>query len=164
MASPPLSPPLIEAPVDRHVAPHRDPQALTAAVTLYLQTGLRRGNGVIVIASPAHTDLFLNRLRADDLDPGVFFKSGQLELHDAELTLRKFMRHDLPNWEDFRHAIGAIFERARAFGRGRTRVYGETVHVLRHEGKQEAAIQLEAYWNELARLYRFSRFGRSGNQ
>src|SRR6267154_5393107 len=88
--------PLIEAPANRHFAQlHRDPGALTAAVTLYLQTGLRRGNGVVVIASPEHTDLFLMRLREEDLDPGTFLKSGQLELHDAELTLRKFMRNDM---------------------------------------------------------------------
>src|SRR2546423_15672902 len=99
---------LIEAPVNRHFAQlHRDPQALTDAVTLYLETGLRRGNGVVVIATPGHADRFLNRLRENDLDPGVFLKSGQLELHDAELTLRKFMHNDVPDWQDFRRAMAA---------------------------------------------------------
>ncbi|HLZ44310.1 MAG TPA: MEDS domain-containing protein [Gemmatimonadales bacterium] len=150
---------LIDAPVHRHFAQlHRDPQVLTEAVTLYLQTGLRRGNGVVVIATPDHIDLFLNQLRREDLDPGTYLKSGQLELHDAELTLRKFMRNDVPDWEDFRRAMAAVFERVRAFGRGTTRAYGEMVNVLWHEGKQEAAIRLEEYWNELARLYPFSLF------
>jgi len=159
MSSPLVSALLIEAPVNRHFAQlHSDPQTLTDAVTLYLQTGLRRGNGVVVIASPAHTELFFKRLREDDLDPGVFLKTGQLELHDAELTLRKFMRNDMPEWEDFRRAMGAIFERVRAFGRGTTRAYVEVVNMLWHEGKQEAAIRLEEYWNELARLYPFSLF------
>ena len=111
-----------------------------------------------MIATPEHTDLFLTRLRRNELDPGVFLKSGQLELHDAELTLRKFMRHDVPDWGDFRQAIGAVFERVRAFGRGTTRAYGEMVNVLWQEGKPEAAIQLEEYWNDLARLYPFSLF------
>lgn len=159
-----LTPPLvsallIEAPVNRHFAQlHRDPQALTSAVTLYLETGLRRGNGVVVIASPVHTDRFLTQLREHDIDPGVYLKSGQLELHDAELTLRKFMRNDQPDWDDFRKAAGAIFDRVRAFGRGTTRAYGEMVNLLWQEGKQEAAIRLEEYWNELARLYPFSLF------
>src|SRR5258708_5643584 len=109
MSSPPVSELLIEAPTNRHFAQlHSDPEALTDAVTLYLQTGLRRGNGVVVIASPEHTDLFLTRLRADELDPGAFLKSGQLELHDAELTLRKFMRNDMPDWEDFPHPLPSI--------------------------------------------------------
>src|SRR6266705_1901323 len=159
MSSPPVSALLIEAPVNRHFAQlHRDSQALTDAVTLYLETGLRRGNPVVVIASRKHTDLFLTRLREDELDPGTFLKSGQLELHDAELTLRKFMRNDMPDWEDFRRAMASIFERVRAFGRGTTRAYVEMVNMLWHEGKQEAAIRLEEYWNELARLYPFSLF------
>lgn len=150
---------MIEAPVNRHFAQlHRDPQALTDAVTLYLETGLRRGNPVVVIAAPVHADLFLTRLREDGLDPAVFLKSGQLELHDAELTLRKFMCNDTPDWEDFRHAIGSVLERVRAFGRGATRAYGEMVNLLWQEGRQAAAIRLEEYWNELARLYPFSLF------
>src|SRR6266540_3933007 len=43
-------------------------------------------------------------------------------------------------------------------GRGTTRVYSETVNLLWQEGKQEAAIRLEEYWNELARQYPFSLF------
>jgi hypothetical protein len=159
MAAPLVSALLIEAPVNRHFAQlHRDPQALTDAVTLYLETGLRRGNPVVVIAAPVHTDLFLTRLRDDDLDPATFLKSGQLELHDAELMLRKFMCNDTPDWEDFRRAIGSVLERVRAFGRGTTRAYGEMVNLLWQEGKPSAAIRLEEYWNELARLYPFSLF------
>jgi MEDS: MEthanogen/methylotroph, DcmR Sensory domain len=150
---------LIEAPVNRHFAQlHRDPQALTEAVTLYLETGLRRGNGVVVIAIPAHVERFLASLRDKDIDAGQYLKSGQLELHDAEVTLRKFMRGSTPDWDDFRKTIGAVFERVQAFGRGTTRAYGEMVNVLWQEGKQEAAIRLEEHWNELARLYPFSLF------
>ena len=51
MSSPPVSELLIEAPANRHFAQlHSDPEALTEAVTLYLRTGLGRGNGVVVIA------------------------------------------------------------------------------------------------------------------
>ncbi|MFN2572753.1 MAG: MEDS domain-containing protein [Gemmatimonadales bacterium] len=150
---------LIEAPVNRHFAQlHRDADALTDAVTLYLQTGLRRGNGVVVIATPLHIDLFFARLRDDGLDPGLYLKSGQLEVHDAASTLKMFMRKDTPDWEDFRRSVGLVLERVRAFGRGTTRAYGEMVNLLWHEGRQEAAIRLEEYWNELARLYPFSLF------
>src|SRR5437762_3358442 len=159
MSSPPVSALLIEAPVNRHFAQlHRDPEALADAVALYLQTGLRRGNPVVVIACPLHTDLFLTRLREDELDTAVFLKSGQLELHDAEQTLRKFMRNDMPDWEDFRRAMASVFERVRAFGRGTTRAYAETVNLLWQEGKQDAAIRLEDFWNEFARLYPFALF------
>lgn len=150
---------LIDAPINRHFAQlHRDPQALTEAVTVYLETGLLRGDGVVVIATRRHTDLFRTRLREDGFDPGVYIKSGQLELHDAELTLRKFMRNDMPDWEDFRRAVGAMFERIRAFRHGMTRAYADLVDVLWQEGRVEAAIRLEDYWNELARQYPFALF------
>jgi len=159
MAAPVVRDLLIDAPANRHFAQlHRDPQDLADAVTIYLETGLRRGNGVVVIATPQHTDLFLTRLRANDLDPSMFLKSGRLELHDAELTLRKFLRNDTPDWQDFRHAMASIFERLRAFGRGTTRAYSGMVDLLWQEGKQAAAIRLEEYWNELGRVYPFSLF------
>ncbi len=159
MAAPPVDALLIEAPVDRHFAQlHSDPQTLTDAVTLYLQTGLQRGNGVVVIASRVLTDHFVRRLREDDCDPGALLKSGQLELHDAELTLRKFMCNETPDWEDFLRAMGSIFERVRAFGRGTTRVYDGMVNLLWHEGRPDAAIRVEEYWNDLARRYPFSLF------
>src|SRR6266568_3702384 len=128
MADPLVNTLLIEAPANRHFAQlHRDPQALADAVSVYLETGLRRGNGVVVIASPKHTELFLGRLRADDLDPGAFLKSGQLELHDAELTLRKWMGHHKADRDGFPRAMGANFGRGGGFGRGTTRAYEEMV-------------------------------------
>jgi len=68
------------------------------------------------------------------------------------------MRNDMPDWEDFRRAMAAIFERIRAFGRGTTRAYQEMVSLLWREGKQRAAIGFEEYWNELGLLYPFSLF------
>lgn len=151
--------PLIEAPANRHFAQlHRDPRALTDAVTSYLEKGLRQGNPVVVIAVRGHAGLFLNRLREDGLDPSTFVRSGQLELHDAALTLRKFMRNDEPDWQDYRHAMASVFERVRAFGRGTTQAYSEMANLLWQDGKPEAAIRLEEYWNELAPQYPFSLF------
>jgi MEDS: MEthanogen/methylotroph, DcmR Sensory domain len=150
---------LIEAPVNRHFAQlHRDAHGLTDAVTLFLETGLRRGNSVVVIAVPNHVDRFLARMRENELDPGLYQKAGQLEIHDAEECLSRFMRHGMPDWETFRQTIGGVLERVRVFGRGTTRAYGEMVNLLWQEGKPEAAIRLEEYWNELARLYPFSLF------
>src|SRR6267154_145890 len=159
MSSPLLREPLTEAPSNRHFAQlHRDPGALTEAVTSYLETGLRQGNPVVVIAAPGHAGLFLPRLREDGLDLSAFLRSGQLELHDAELTLRKFMRNDEPDWQDFRHAMASVFDRIRAFGRGTTQAYSEMANLLWQDGKQEAAIRLEEYWNELAPAFSFSLF------
>src|SRR5436309_15612758 len=122
MADPCVDVLLLEAPVNRHFALlHADARTLTHAVTEYVQTGLQRGNGVVVIASHALTDLLLTRLREEEVDPGVHLKSGRLELHNAELTLRRFTRKDTPDWKDFRWTMSAISERVRAVGRGSAR-------------------------------------------
>jgi hypothetical protein len=150
---------LIEAPVNRHFAQlHRDERGLTESVNLFVATGLRRGNSVVVIATPEHTALFRNRMREDELDPTRLEESGQLEMLDAHACLSGFMRDGMPSWDEFRQTIGTVLERVRAFGRGTTRAYGEMVNVLWQDGKPEAAIRLEEYWNELARLYPFSLF------
>lgn len=150
---------LIEAPVNRHFAQlHRDPQALTDAVSLFLETGLRRGNSVVVVAVREHTELFLQRLRENELDPKSLRKAGQLEMLDAETVMAQFMRNGAPDWPEFRRTVGSILDRVRTNGRGTTRVYGEMVNVLWQQGHTHAAIRLEEFWNELARIYPFSLF------
>ena len=157
--SPLVSALLIEAPVNRHFAQlHADQQGLTDSVNLYLEIGLRRGNAVVVIASPEHAELFRYRMREHDLDPALFQKAGQLEMLDAHECLSAFMRGGMPSWDEFRETVGGVLERVRAFGRGTTRAYGEMVNLLWQDGQPEAAIRLEEYWNELARLYPFSLF------
>lgn len=148
---------LIEAPVNRHIAQlHRNPESLKEAVGLFVETGLRRGNGVVVIATPSHTELLLQRLHQNGLDPEEHRRSGQLEILDAEAVLGRFMHGGVPDWTDFRHTVGTVLESVQAFGRSITRAYGEMVNLLWQEGNPEAAIRLEEYWNELARLYPFS--------
>jgi len=54
--------------------------------------------------------------------------------------------------------MASVFERVRAFGRDTTQAYSEMTNLLWQDGRPEAAIRLEEYWNELARLYPFSLF------
>ncbi|MGH7606988.1 MAG: MEDS domain-containing protein [Gemmatimonadales bacterium] len=145
--------------MNRHFAQlHRDPVALTDAVSLFVETGLRRGNGVVCVAEPAHSDLVLTRVRDMDMDPGAFLKSGQLEVLDARATLAQVTVGDMPDWVEFRRVLGEVLDRVRLCGRGTTRVYGEMVNVLWRDGRAPAAIRMEEFWNELARVYQFSLF------
>src|SRR5438874_10987280 len=106
MSSSLLSALLIEAPVNRHFAQlHRDPQALTEAVTLFLETGLRRGNGVVVIATTVLAERFLARLRQSGVDPGAVLSSGPLVLRVAGGGLCLLLRVDQSAWAVFRVAL-----------------------------------------------------------
>jgi len=159
MPSSDISALLIEAPVNRHFAQlHRNTRSLTEAVGLFAETGLRRGNGVVAIATSDHTEKLLERLAQNGLDPEEFRRSGQLEILDAESMLSRFMHGDRPDWTDFKHTVGTVLESVQAFGRNVTRAYGEMVNILWQDGRAHAAIRLEEYWNELARLYPFSLF------
>jgi hypothetical protein len=57
-----------------------------------------------------------------------------------------------------RHTFQTSCDKAQAFGQGAPRAYGEMVNVLWKNGQEAAAIRLEEYWNDLARLYPFSLF------
>lgn len=154
-----LSALLIEAPVGRHFAQlHRDGQSLGESVSLFVQTGLRRGNGVVTIAEASHCEILLQRLGEADLDAEQYRRSGQLVILDADEILARFMRRGMPDWLRFRQAIGTVLESVQAFGQSTTRAYGEMVNILWRDGNQLAAIRLEEYWNELARQYPFSLF------
>lgn len=149
---------LIEAPVGRHFAQlHRTTDTLIESVGLYVVTGLRRGHGVIVIATPVNTEALLRYAWYYDLDTEPLQRSGRLVILDAHEMLERFMHRGMPDWHAFRRLVGAALEGVTAAG-GSVRAYGEMVNVLWQQGRHEAAIQLEDFWNELARLHPFSLF------
>lgn len=158
-ASPDSNTLLIHAPVGRHFAQmHRDNAGLVDSVALFTEAGLRKGTAVVLLATKSNAEMVLDRLSRPDFDVESYRKSGQLELHDAEAILNRFMRAGMPEWSDFKRAIGPILDGAQAFGQGAPRAYGEMVNVLWKKGQEEAAIRLEEFWNDLARFYPFSLF------
>lgn len=150
---------LTEAPAGRHFAQmHKDAYALAEAVGVFVGTGLRRGDAVIIVVPSSHTSLYLQRLKCSDRDLDAWQTSGQLTVLDSQEILGRFMQGDMPVWEEFRAAVGQIIESAKRAGRTTTRVYGEMVSDLWRAGHTAAAIRLEEYWNELARLHQFCLF------
>jgi len=135
---------------DHIVQTYQDRAFLAEAVAEYLGTGLRRGEAAIIIARPAHSEAFLQKL-AGVGDP------GQLVVLDAEQTLARFMVDGMPQWNAFREVIGGLIAQVR-LQYPAVRAYGEMVDILWQEGQRDAAIRLEEYWNELTRLQTFSLF------
>lgn len=135
---------------DHIVQTYQDPAFLADAVAEYLGAGLRRGEAAIVIARPQHVAQFREKLGT----PG---ERGQLIILDAEETLARFMADGMPQWNAFHEAIGGLIAQVR-LQYPAVRAYGEMVDILWQEGKREAAIRLEEFWNELTRLQTFSLF------
>ena len=150
---------LTRAPAGRHLCQfHHDPEKLSRAVSLFAGTGLHRGDGVVIVATPEHTALFLRDLERMEIDASGYQVAGALVLLDAEETLAQFMRGEMPDWNRFRQAIASVLESVGASSRGATRAYGEMVSVLWRQGNTRGAIRLEEYWNELNRSHPFTLF------
>lgn len=133
-----------------------DDYALTACVGRFLGEGLRAAQPCIVIATPTHRRAFNAYLKTLGVDVDALHTS-QIVWLDARETLSAFMEGNRPNAELFHATVGNVFEKMVADRRYVTvRAYGEMVDLLWRDGKQDAAIALEALWNDLAARYAFA--------
>jgi hypothetical protein len=78
---------LAEAPAGRHIAQfHRNSESLTDSVYTFVEGGLRRGDSVVVIATPELTDGLTARLSQNKLYPDALSQAGKIGLLDAPAT------------------------------------------------------------------------------
>ncbi len=134
-----------------------DEKALTSNVGHYLWEGLSRGEGVLVIATPEHRDLFSEYLTNLGANVSDLIASKQFVIWDARHTLTQFMIDGQPDWERFEKTIRGAMRtvRPRAGAEG-LRAYGEMVGVLWTARQFAAAIRLEQLWNRLLEQSAFS--------
>jgi hypothetical protein len=72
-------------------------------------------------------------------------------MYDAENTLATFMIRNRPDRALFKQSVGALLADARKHALGNDvglTVFGEMVAVLWDQNKKQAALELEALWNE----------------
>lgn len=147
---------LVEAPQNRHFCQiHRDPQLLAATIGIFVESGLKRGESVLVVASGSQRAALVERIAAAGMDAAALQARGRLQLLDSRLLLARFMRGGTPDPAEFRKTVGKLVESSVVPDRA-LRIYGEMVNDLWRAGNTAAAIRLEELWNELARHYRFS--------
>ncbi|HYE99844.1 MAG TPA: MEDS domain-containing protein [Planctomycetota bacterium] len=146
-------------PADHLVQFYGDEACLAQNVSLYLREGAERGDGMILIATSAHADLFARHLRAAGTDPDELSRAGRLVVLDAERTLSQFLVDGLPDWERFDSVVGGVVRSARRrAGSAGIRAYGEMVDLLWRAGRLAAATRLEEFWNRLLARDRFGLF------
>jgi hypothetical protein len=140
---------------DHLVQVYQDEAFLAEAVGDYALAGLRAGEAVLLVVTPAHRRLFLRRLAALGLYPDEALRRGQLRILDAGETLALFMLDGKPQSRAFHQKIGGVLTELR-WQYPAVRVYGEMVDVLWREGLRDAAMELEELWNALGALQAFS--------
>jgi KaiC/GvpD/RAD55 family RecA-like ATPase len=128
-----------------------DDSALIKRLSGIVTSGLHVGNSVVIVATAAHRDLLIKDLREFGINIRSYARAGRYVMYDAEETLATFMVQGKPDRELFMRSVGGILsdarKRALSDGFGLT-VFGEMVAVLWEQGKKEAALELEALWNE----------------
>jgi hypothetical protein len=126
-------------------------------LTRFVGTALIGGDAALVIATRAHRDGLTKRLRGRGFDVSVPRDEGRYLALDAAATLAKFTREGRLDRQLFRQLIGDAVARFAAAASGRRiAAFGEMVALLWAAGRHESAIQLEQFWNELAREHAFS--------
>lgn len=136
-----------------------DDQLLARNVSRYLAGGLKRGDGLVVIATFEHAAAIRRHLREECPDVPAALRTGRLLFLDARATLERFSVGGELDRERFEQVVGGILSELRArSSTGQVRAFGEMVALLWAEGRPEAAIRLEGFWNDLLRDGEFSLF------
>jgi len=134
---------------------HRDD--LAEGVAGFLGTAMGTGAPAVIIATPVHRAAICKRLAAGGCDLAGARRAGRFVLLDAEETLAGFDSGGALDVHRFRKQIGAVLEQTRGgSAKRRPRLYGEMVQVLWRRGHHEAALELEDFWNDLARTRPFA--------
>jgi PAS domain S-box-containing protein len=133
---------------DHFVQFYETDDSLLDSVSEFIKAGLDNGTACIVIATPEHREALAHRLQTNNLDPSDFHAQGKYFALDAAETLSQFLLDGSLDPEQFARITGGIIGHA-VKGQKRVRIFGEMVTLLWQQGDQEAALYLEALWNEL---------------
>ena len=135
---------------------------LIEELSRYVSHALRAGDAAVVVATKEHREGLIQRLTADGVEVGTLIEQGRFIALDAAQTLSTFMVEGWPDQQRFTDVVGGVIDKAVvATNRGtnpRVAIYGEMVALLWDQGKAEAAIRLEQFWNGLARSKSFTLF------
>ena len=136
--------------------PHSDTVQLYGAdetltvfnVSRFLREGLEAGEGVVVIASDGHNNLFISYLREQCAGFSAALRRGQIRFLSASGTLVRFMTGGMPDAALFQETLEDILGGVRSRSECTNfRVYGEMVGILWLNGEYKAALRLEELWN-----------------
>jgi hypothetical protein len=93
---------------------YKDASSLADIVCTFLAEGLRRGEPAVIIATPAHTRVFLECFTTMGIDVDRWVSQGALTLLDADTTLDTFMRDGVPMAGLFTDTLTHILKRVES--------------------------------------------------
>jgi len=130
---------------------------LLDSLARFISTALEAGESVFVLATPVHLDGIASRLRAQGVDTDAAARKGRYVVVDALQGLARLTVNGELSRARLDEFVQEVFLPLEAAAESKPKAVaacGEVVALLWAEGKAEAAIELEHFWNEVAERVR----------
>ena len=143
---------LAEPGPDGHIVQlYQDPAFYGEAISHFAAEGFARRESIILVATAPNWENISTRLSAKGFDIDALKREGQLTVLDADRTLPRFLKHNMPEAETFKGLARATIRKARQGGKyPRVRWWGEMVNVLYVNGNRRGSTRLEELFDEVA--------------
>jgi DNA-binding NarL/FixJ family response regulator len=126
------------------------------SLTRFIATALATGKVTIVVATKSHREALLEQLQAQGIDIISAIERGSLIPFDSADVLAEYMIDDRFDPARMRQATRSMLECVANGTNGERRpiaACGEIAPILWAQGKMDAAIEIEQFWNELCPVY-----------
>ena len=123
---------------------------LVESVVAYVAAGWQRDEPAVLVATPAHLDLFREGLEALGWDDAELADRGLLVWADAEETLSALADEGTLSRRRFDAVIGGLIDGVSGPDGRPARVFGEMVDLLAGQGRLDEAMALEDLWIDAA--------------
>jgi hypothetical protein len=143
---------LAEPGPDGHIVQlYQDPDFYGEAISHFAAEGFARGESIILVATDPNWKNISGRLTAKSFDVDALQRQGQLTVLNADQTLPRFLKYNMPEAETFKGIARATIHKARQGGKyPRVRWWGEMVNVLYVDGNGRGSTRLEELFDEVA--------------
>lgn len=145
----PLNSPSRLSPAGHSVQFYERDEFLIATLAAFVSEGLCAGETVILLITSAHRKALESALIAVGVDLPAQQRIGAYLAIDAAEALARIQSHGAPDRALFERHVATLVQSRRAQG-STVRIFGELVALLCEQGRHQAAIQLEGYWNDLS--------------
>jgi hypothetical protein len=145
------------SPCEHMVQIYEEDDAFLVALEGFVAAGIRSGEGVIVLATPAHLRSLEDRLHAAHIDVQLATIEDRYIALSAERTLATFMIDGWPDDYLFERVVTDLLRRAGKGGRN-VRAFGEMVALLWADGHNGATVRMEHLWHQMCHQKGFSLF------
>ncbi len=135
---------------------YADDETFLIRCARFIGAALANGDAAISIFRLSHRNRLHQKLEAVGCDFAAAMEQGRYLTSEPSDVLSTFLVNDEPDVARFMKAAGELLTTALKAASGKNRrvaVCGECVAILHAEGKEEAVVELEQLWNELASTY-----------